>query len=313
MGRRYLFERIGVYFVLLLVLFLAAAVILLLPYENTYIGESGVSDGYIDFFVSMAVAATAVFILGTFYNALIWMEGRLSEDEGNLPKSRKIVLAVGRLLRAILSRDFGRQLKVFVLDSILLRKLWGMSRTRWLLHALILLGFIGMLILDIIATFALEVVRSEAFIAPDGWGKLWIRDFGFDLFGLMILLGLLGAVVRRFVLRPKQLVTGQEDVIAVLLLLIVVLGGFVQEGLGMKIGLPSHSSPDVYSFVGAAFASVLPEVSAEAYAQLWLLHAMASLALIAYIPFSKLFHLLAAPLANQIDAIIRRRESGRDA
>jgi nitrate reductase gamma subunit len=93
--------------------------------------------------------------------------------------------------------------------------------------------------------------------------------------------------------------------------LIIVVGGFVQEGLGIRIDLPGHSSPDLYSFVGAAFAAILPQVSMETYAQLWLLHAVVSLALIAYIPFSKLFHLLAAPLANQVDAIIRRREEGR--
>jgi nitrate reductase gamma subunit len=92
------------------------------------------------------------------------------------------------------------------------------------------------------------------------------------------------------------------------LLLIVVIGGFVQEGIGMTSNLPSHDSPGIYSFVGAAFSAVLPSVSMETYSQLWFVHAIASLALIAYIPFSKLFHSFAAPLANHIDEIIRGRE-----
>jgi len=310
-NKKYLFERIGVYGGFLVILALVTMVMLALPYKNTYISESGVSETYLSAFVSMAVLATAVLILGTFYNMLIWMEGMVSNVESDAPRSRKLVVSTKRFLKAIFSKEFCEHLKVFLLDSILLRKLWRTSKVRWFLHSTILIGFIGILVLDIITTIALESLHLDSFIDPNGWGKLWVRDFGFDLFGLMMLIGLLGAVMRRFVFRPKQLVTGQEDIVAVLLLLIIVVGGFVQEGLGMRICFPSHSSPQLYSFVGAAFAAILPQVSMETYAQLWLLHAVVSLALIAYIPFSKLFHLLAAPLANQVDAIIRRREEGR--
>lgn len=307
--RRYLSERIVIFAIIFLLLMTTTAVILILPYESTYLRESGAEKYYLIVFIWLAAFSIAVFILGTLYNVLVWMEGRLSESERDAPKSRKLILSVSRFFRAILSREFGMQLKVFLFDSVLLQKLLKTSRIRWFLHSMILLGFLGILVLDIVATLALEIFHLESFSDPIGWGKLWIRDFGFDLFGLMILIGLIGAIIRRFVFRPKQLVTGQEDVVAVLLLLAVVLGGFIQEGLGMNIGLVSHSSPDAYSFVGATFATILPIVSVETYAQLWLLHAVLSLALIAYIPFSKLFHLFAAPLANQVDAIVRRRES----
>lgn len=291
------------------VLILVIFIILSLPYDNTYIRESGVSDYYIKVFAVMAAATSVILIVGLFYNAMIWMEGEATDDGRDLTRSRKLLISASKLGRAIFSRDFGKQLKVFVVDSLFLRKLWRISKMRWFMHAMILFGFIGMLVLDLIATAALEIFHIDAFIDPNGWGKLWIRDFGFELFGLMVLIGLVGATIRRFVFRPKQLKTGQEDFLAVVLLLIVVVGGFVQEGIGMTSGLPSHASPDAYSFVGAFFASFLPAVSSIAYQQLWFIHAVASLALIAYIPFSKLFHLFAAPLANQIDEIIRRREN----
>jgi nitrate reductase gamma subunit len=307
--RSYLFDTLGVYFGLMAVLILVIFIILSLPYDNTYIRESGVSDYYIKVFAVMAAATSVILIVGLFYNAMIWMEGEATDDGRDLTRSRKLLISASKLGRAIFSRDFGKQLKVFVVDSLFLRKLWRISKMRWFMHAMILFGFIGMLVLDLIATAALEIFHIDAFIDPNGWGKLWIRDFGFELFGLMVLIGLVGATIRRFVFRPKQLKTGQEDFLAVVLLLIVVVGGFVQEGIGMTSGLPSHASPDAYSFVGAFFASFLPAVSSIAYQQLWFIHAVASLALIAYIPFSKLFHLFAAPLANQIDEIIRRREN----
>lgn len=309
MKKRYLVDRLGLYLGLIAVLVLVSFIILSLPYENTYIRESGVSDSYVRIFAVMATATVVIFIVGLFYNAMIWMEGEITDGGRDLTRSRKLLISTGRFAKAILSRDFGKHLKVFVVDSLILRKLWGISKMRWFMHAMILFGFIGMLVLDLIATAALEIFHIDAFIDPNGWGKLWIRDFGFELFGLMVLIGLVGATARRFVFRPKQLKTGQEDFLAILLLLIVIVGGFVQEGIGMASDLPSHASPDAYSFVGALFASFLPAVSSAAYSQLWFIHAVASLALIAYIPFSKLFHLFAAPLANQIDEIIRRRGS----
>jgi hypothetical protein len=306
--RSFLFDRLWVYSGLMAVLILVSFIILSLPYENTYIRESGVSDYYVRIFAVMAAATSVILIAGLFYNAMIWMEGEVTDGGRDLSKSRKLLISAGRLGRAILSRDFGRHLKVFVVDSLLLRKLWRVSKMRWFMHGMILFGFIGLLVLDLIVTAALEIFHINSFIDPLGWGKLWIRDFGFDLFGFMVLIGLAGATARRFVFRPKQLMTGQEDFLAIILLLIVIVGGFVQEGFGMASGLPSHASPDAYSFVGAFFAGFLPAVSSATYSQLWFIHAVASLALIAYIPFSKLFHLFAAPLANQIDEIMRRRE-----
>jgi nitrate reductase gamma subunit len=303
----YLFERLGVYLGLMAVLIIISFVILSLPYENTYIRESGVSDSYVRIFAVMAAAASAIFVLGSFYNAMIWMEGKVADDGRDLPKAKKLLVSAAKLLKAVFSRDLARHLKLAVLDSMFLRKLWRTSKMRWFMHAMILFGFTGLLFLDLITTAALEIFHFNAFIDPAGWGKLWIRDFGFDLFGLMMLIGLAGAAVRRFVFRPKQLKTGQEDFLAILLLLIVIVGGFVQEGIGMSSGLPSHSSPADYSFVGAAFASFLPAVSNMVYSQLWFIHAVASLALIAYIPFSKLFHLFAAVLATHIDEIMRMK------
>jgi len=307
-GRRYLFERAGVYLCLLAVLSLATAAILLVPFEHTYIGGSGADGAYRTYFAIMAAASTIVFILGIFYNAMVWMEGKLSGVDAGAPRSGKLAISVSRFLRAVLSRDFTRQLRVFVAESLLLRKLRGVSRARWLFHALILFGFLGTFLLDLITVIGVDLLRSQQFIDPLGWGKLWIRDFGFDLFGLMLLAGLAAASVRRFVRRPEQLVTGREDAASILFLLIVVLSGFVLEGIAMSSGMPGHESPSEYSFVGLAFAQILPSVSAQVYGQLWLVHAAISFAFIAYIPFSKLFHLIAAPLAVQLEHIVKEGE-----
>lgn len=306
--RDYLFDRIGLYLLIFVILVIVSSIILVLPYSNTYIGDYGADEIYLKSFVYLAVVSTAVLILGVFYNIMIWMEGRVSGADQTAPPARKFFVSLGKLMRSVFSKDFGKILRSFVLDVIFLRKFWSISKVRWIVHGLILFGFIGIFLLDVITTVALEFFDSRSFTEPDGWGKLWIRDFGFDLFGLMIMIGLAGAIVRRFVMRPKQLVTGAEDVVSVLFLLVVVLSGFVLEGIGIASGIPGHESHEMYSFVGYLFSAVSPAVSVDAYAQIWFLHAIVSLALIMYIPFSKLFHMFAAPLAMQLNDIVKRGE-----
>lgn len=303
-GRRYLFDTVLVYFALLILLIVVGFIILALPYETTYIGDSGADNAYFTTFLVMIVGATAIMIIGLFRNAMIWMEGRLSGHDIHLSRSSKLVISAYRLLRAVFSGDFARHVGVFVRDTLLLRRLRRLSGFRWLVHSMIFFGFLGILILDIITVIAMDLLHVEAFIEQDGWGKLWIRDFGFELFGLMLLIGLVAAAARRFVVRPRQLVTGSEDVVSILLLLLVVLSGFIVEGVAISSGLPGHESNAEFSFVGAIFSAFLPSVSADAYAQIWFAHSLISVALIAYIPFSKLFHAFAAPLAIQLDAII---------
>ena len=306
--RRYLFERIGIYACLLTVLLLATVLVLLVPFDHTYIEASGATGEYKSYFVVMAVSAVAVFVLGMFYNAMTWMEGRLAGVEADAPRSKKLAVSSGRFFRAVFSRGFARQVRIFVSESLFLRKLRGTSKARWLFHALIFGGFVGTFLLDILTVICLDVLQYQPFIDDAGWGKLWVRDFGFELFGLMLLAGLVAASARRFVMRPKQLVTGQEDSVSILFLLIVVLSGFILEGVAISSGLPGHGSLNEYSFVGLAFAQILPSVTPLVYEQLWLIHAAVSFALIAYIPFSKLFHVFASPLAIQLEAIVKKEE-----
>lgn len=305
--RRYLFERIGVFAILAAALAIISFVILSLPYDITYLTDSGAPRIYLTAFVVLAAASSCVFILGMFYNSMLWMEGSLALTEKNLPKSKKLLSAVSRFAGAVFSRDFGRQAWIFLVDSLLLRKLWKTNRTRWFFHASILFGMLGIFILDLVTVLLTEVLHLDSFINPDGWGKIWIRDFGFELFGTILLIGLIAAAGRRFVRRPRQLVTGSEDVISLLFLLAVVLSGFVLEGIAIASHLPGHESNWPYSFLGYFFSSFMPIASIETYAQLWFAHAVLSVAFIAYIPFSKLFHIFSAPLAIQLEGIVRKR------
>ena len=296
----YLSERATLYVPFFSFIVLLCAVILLLPYETVYIRDRT----YLSMFLVVIVLSVAVFLLGTLYNSLMWMRGKglTTTPERRLigfAKLAIISLAHGRLVKAA---------RTLLKDALYLSKLKERSVSRWFMHLMILGGFILMFILDLIVTFSLDILRYQPMIDETGWAKLWLRDFGFDLVGLMMLIGLIMATIRRSILKPKIVRTELPDAASILFLLAVVLGGFMLEGMGIAGGIPGHDQNVEYSFVGYAFSLVMPASSGDWYDAAWLVHGVMSALLIAYIPFSKLFHMIATPIAIELERMMTGKE-----
>ena len=293
---RYLKDRAWLYVLFVLLVAAVSLTILLLPYETVYVRDRA----YLGLFLATIVVCVAIFLFGILYNFLMWMRGKglVGTPEGRLLRT------VLKSMRFALSRRLGRVLSVFVKDALYLSKLKDRSVTRWAMHLLILGGFAATFVLDLIVTFSLDIARYQPMISEDGWAKVWIRDFAFDLAGLMMLIGLAIAAVRRFAVRPKMVRTEASDAVSILFLLAVVLGGFVLEGMGIAGAVPGHRVDDTYSFVGYLFSKAMPSTVGQYYDQVWLVHGVMSALLIAYIPFSKLFHMVASPIAIEAEKML---------
>ncbi len=293
---RYLSERASLYIPFLLAVLLISFVILVLPYDTVYVRDRT----YLRLFLVTVVVCTAVFLLGTLYNVLFWMRGK-----GLVTSPEKRLLGlVWRAVSLVLSRMFAKALGVFIRDALYLSKLRGRSALRWFMHLMILGGFLLMFALDLLVTLSMDVLQYSPMMEEGGWAKLWIRDFGFELAGVMMLVGLTVAALRRFVFRPKMVRTELPDAASILFLLAVVAGGFVLEGMGIAGGIPGHTQDAEYSFLGYAISLAMPASSGEWYDAAWLVHGVMSALLIAYIPFSKLFHMIATPLAIELEGIM---------
>ena len=293
---RYLKDKAWLYLPFFAGLLIISAIILLLPYETVYVG----SRTYLRFFLVTIVLCVGVFFFGTLYNVLLWMRGKglVGSPEGRL------VRLIPKAVRFFLSRRFGKASAVLVKDALYLSKLKDRSATRWLMHLLILGGFMATFVLDLIVTFSLDFLRYEPMISETGWAKIWIRDFGFELAGTMMLLGLVIAAVRRFVQKPKIVRTELPDAVSIVFLLVVVLGGFLLEGIGLLANMPGHEVNHEYSFLGYALSLVMPSSWGQYYDQVWLVHGVMSALFIAYIPFSKLFHMIATPIAIEAEQML---------
>lgn len=298
----YLSERAWLYVPFSLAVVAISAVILLLPYDTVYVRDRA----YLAVFLVTVVVCTAVFMFGTLYNVLFWMRGRGLVTS---PEMRLLRL-VWRAVRLVLSRMFAKAVAVFLRDALYLSRLKGRSMSRWFMHLMILGGFLLMFAFDLLVTLSMDIIGYSPMIEEGGWAKLWVRDFGFELAGAMMLLGLTIAAVRRFALRPKMVRTELPDAASILFLLAVVLGGFVLEGMGIAGGIPGHTQDPEYSFLGYAISLALPPTSGDWYDAAWLVHGVMSALLIAYIPFSKLFHMVATPIAIELEGLMSKEVGG---
>jgi nitrate reductase gamma subunit len=187
-------------------------------------------------------------------------------------------------------------------DGLLQRRLYRTSPWRWFVHALIFQPFVIRFLWGLAA-----MVGSYA--APDaGWTLALINKNNpltalvFDLTGLALVTGCILALVRG-AKADKDLLPGlpRQDKAALWLLLAAVLLGFVTEGARMALtGMPDGSG---FGFVGALFVALFPQGAASTvYGWLWYAHAIAWCAFVAYLPFSRLRHIIMAPIVLAMNA-----------
>ena len=178
-------------------------------------------------------------------------------------------------------------LKTALIDVFTGRKIFRGQVAAGIMHGLIFYGFS----LLFLGTLALAV-HHYIFSYLSGITYL-VFSFIMEVAGLMLLLGLAWAAVRRYVQRVSRLERGLEDGVVLIWLGAVALSGFLLEAVRLAAQKPEWMH---WSFFGAMFSGVFHGPAAgSAYPYLWWVHALLSLGFIAVIPFTKLFHMLGAP------------------
>ena len=169
-------------------------------------------------------------------------------------------------------------------------------------HALFFWGFVLLTIgttLIFIQADLLDPLFGVRFLQG---GFYLLFSLTLDIAGLVAIVMLLGLGVRRYLVRPAGLPGSGDNALMLALLLLILVSGFVVEGLRMaatELGTPLAA----WSPVGLVFARFFAGVDAAGlhslHRGLWWLHLLLALGFIALIPFSKLRHLLLTP-ANSL-------------
>jgi Fe-S oxidoreductase/nitrate reductase gamma subunit len=224
---------------------------------------------YVSGFYLLAGLAVAVFLTGVLSHLSIWKKGT---------KRQKGSFSIENFLDLFLNGLLGR--RIFKGDI-----------SAGIMHLLILWGFLGL--------FAGTVL-----VAIDHWLDHFLRgtfylwfSFCLEICGLMLIGGVIWAMVRRYVQRISRLERRAEDFIVILWLLVIALSGFSVEAARLAADTAQKPYWGQWSFAGYWVSAFWPtDTSAlNAYPYLWWGHGILSLVFISYIPFSKLFHIMAAP------------------
>ncbi len=168
-----------------------------------------------------------------------------------------------------------------------------------LMHFLIFWGvsiqvvgtIINLMQMALFLPFALETFPRN------GW--YFFYEFSMDLGGVFILVGVGMAFYRRLVAKPSFLGSHWDDWYALVLLTLLPLAGFTTEALRLIAVDPPWAG---YSFAGSGFASlyralgVSPEAAVGGQQTFVLIHIFLGVVFVASIPYTKLRHLILAPL-----------------
>ncbi len=180
------------------------------------------------------------------------------------------------------------------------RKLTKEDVSRWIMHFSMFLGFCILFFIgslgDYLADLGLVSLKKDT---P------WFAFIN-DLAGILLLFGILILILRRFILKFSFLKTFLDDRIIVVTLLVSLTSGYLVEGfrlLSEGVNLETNSS-----FVGVRLARAFLPLHLEwqtVHNSFWWFHAVVSLGIVAYIPYSKLFHIFATPLTILINSTLK--------
>ncbi|MBF0529930.1 MAG: respiratory nitrate reductase subunit gamma [Deltaproteobacteria bacterium] len=236
------------------------------------------------------VVALIIFVIGFLGAGSFWLSGRKATNHQQhfTPPDCKLTLA----------------LEAFFYDGLLQRRLWVLSPERALIHSLIFWPFIIRCLWGLVALVTTTFLPEQNWVWPMIDKNHPLTALVFDLTGLMVLAGVALALIRRW--RVGRQFTGpnwpRPDWVAMGLLLGIIVIGFITEAMRIAMtGTPTGASWAVFGYILSHLFTPGPSLQA-AYGYIWHIHAILTGIFAAYLPFSRMFHMILAPVVLAIRA-----------
>ncbi len=204
--------------------------------------------------------------------------------------------------------NVGASFKVF-LELILLQGLFKRSKTRWIIHALIFFPFLFRLAFGL-KTLVLSLVFPNWAITHALMDKNHIiHALFFDVTGVMILAGTVAAVIRKKTDAKETIASLPEPGRGMPFLIgLMVVIGFILEG--MRIAMTGSPDGSGGAFIGYSTSLLFKGMTGltDVYAYVWYAHAILAGAFIALIPFTRMAHIITAPIVLILNARSRTKD-----
>ena len=153
----------------------------------------------------------------------------------------------------------------------------------------------------VVLTIATTVVALDADFGTAimrGNFYLYFQSFTVDLFGALVLLGVAMAAIRRYLQRPKKLVYTDEATLILVAIFVLCLQGFLVEGWRIAATNDPWGTWSPFGNLIARVSGPLMSVAELQWAHrgMWWFHLIVSFGVIAWLPYTKMMHVLTAPL-----------------
>ncbi len=241
---------------------------------------SGLSGEAISFSMMMIISfiALGIFAHGMYINMKKWGFG--ATGYGGRQSKGSFVVFLKTFISYLRKEGIHHGqpiLTTLVLDILLQRRILKRSPIRWFMHVTIFVGWMTLFVLSF-TMFFFEILHLVGFEILDPAYLREMLAYPNTVFSYILLVGVVIAVFRRLFITDVRESTIAYDSILLLGLVIVVITGFVSEGIRTGgfwgFGIQSPIAPPAAFF-----------------------HVIVSLFFcIAYIPYSKYIHVIATPL-----------------
>ncbi len=305
----------------------------------------------------LTYVAVVIFVIGLIYKMLCWF--RLSIGETKYSTKERFFSAISGIFSCIFSKKIFILIKSIFLDVLLQIRTLREDILRWVMHIFIYGGFLALFVMHALGKY----IFSEYYPYKNPF--LFLRD----LFGLLVLVGIVIAIIRRFALNIPNLRTDRSDIYGIFIVLLIICSGLFFEGVKISSyssfkgmveeysdlsmdeakpllaywvkefgtvapGLKGPFSGDILkagrelhmencaechskssgAFLGYGtakmirpFALSLDKHSVKSF--IFYFHVILFLFFVAYLPFSKMFHIFATPISLILNALMDKEGS----
>lgn len=194
--------------------------------------------------------------IGLIYKVLSWFRYPINNQAQGITTAGRVLAAAKGVISSLISIKIFSLIKILILDVLLLARLRRESFLRWLIHLCIFGGFILLLLMHALDQYVTKKLFSEYASTLNPF--LFLRN----LFGTIVLLGLVLALWRRISDRVMRFTTRGGDIYALLLLFLIILSGFLLEA----VKIVSHQR---YEEMVSEYSSISDEEEAKALKAYW--------------------------------------------
>jgi heterodisulfide reductase subunit C/nitrate reductase gamma subunit len=144
-----------------------------------------------------------------------------------IPTSKRFLAAIKGILLTVFSPKILTLLKVFFLDVLLQLRILREDFLRWFMHICIYGGFMLLLLMHALDKYVTVAIWKNYYSTINPF--MFLRD----LFGALVIVGVIIAICRRFVLKVPRLFSNAMDIYAILIVAVIMLSGIFLEATKM--------------------------------------------------------------------------------